>query len=111
MTNIAIFKRSDGAEFHAEEGSESFKLMTKDGSFTRIQDGETESRSAAEATSRVAGAETSTAADADVPAAASTDLAKMTKAQLVAEAEACGVTVVPDEMTKAQIIEAIEGRH
>jgi hypothetical protein len=36
------------------------------------------------------------------------DLSKMTKAQLVAEAERVGVTVVPDEMTKAQIVGAIE---
>lgn len=34
-------------------------------------------------------------------------LSRMTKAQLVAEAESRGVTVVPDSMTNKQIIEAI----
>ena len=42
------------------------------------------------------------------PKSESADLSKMTKAQLVAEAERLGVTVVPDEMTKAQIVAAIE---
>ncbi len=37
-------------------------------------------------------------------------LAKMNKAELVAEAERLGVEVVPDSMTNKQIIEAIEAK-
>lgn len=35
------------------------------------------------------------------------DLMRLTKAQLVAKAEEIGITVVPDEMTKQQIVDAI----
>jgi hypothetical protein len=34
--NIAKFRRGDGVVHEAEEGSESFKLMSKDGSFERV---------------------------------------------------------------------------
>lgn len=33
---IAKFRRGDGVEFETEEGSASFELMVKDGSFDRI---------------------------------------------------------------------------
>jgi hypothetical protein len=68
---------------------ESFKLMTKDGAFERIDENAAE------------------------PAAETVEviekpLAKMNKLELLAEAEKRGLELVPDEVTKAQIILAIE---
>jgi hypothetical protein len=88
MSNVAIFKRSDGVEFHAEEGSESFRHMDKSGSFERVDE------------------------QADEPAAdvepKAKPLSKMNRAELVAEAAKRSSEPVPEDMTKAGIIAAIE---
>lgn len=89
MTELARFISGDGVEHEVEVGSPAFDLMAKTGSFKRLDE--------------------PTAIEPDTTAAQEpVDLSKMTKAALVAEAEARGVTVVPDDMTKAQIIAAIE---
>jgi hypothetical protein len=81
---IAKFQRADGHEFHAEETSEQFRIMTNDGSFTRIDE----------------------AADA----APEKPLSKMNKVELLAEAEKRGLDDVTEDHSKAQIIAAIEAK-
>jgi len=44
------------------------------------------------------------------PPSSQLDLSKMSKAELVAEAERLGLTVVPDGMSKLDIIAVIEGK-
>lgn len=82
---IAIFKRGDGIEFSAEVGTAAFELMTKDGGFERID----------------------TEPAKEEKPAVEIDLAKLSKKQLLEEAAKREVEV-REEMTKAEILAAIE---
>lgn len=89
----ALFKTGDGRDMVCPVGSVAYDLMSKDGSFTLVSiDGERQPVSAVEPDTT----------------AEPKKLSKMKKAQLVAYAEEIGCTVVPDGMTNAQIIKAIE---
>lgn len=101
MANIAKFKRTDGVEFECEVGSASFELMQKEGAFmlTSIDDER----------QPISAIEPETAPDPNaVPVPV--DRSKMTKAELVAEAESLEIDTVPDKATKQQIIEMIEAK-
>jgi hypothetical protein len=107
------FVSGDGIEHEVETGSPAYDQMVKSG-FTRV-----ESKEESTQVSRMLGAgpsdETTEGGAAGSPAPDENaekppvDLSKMTKAQLVAYAEELGVAVTPDTMTKAAIVEAIEG--
>jgi len=104
MSKIARFISSDaaGTIHEVEHGSVAFELMSKDGGFVRLYSDE-------EVAAFDAGEPIITDAPREIiEEPEPVDLSKMNKAQLVAEAESRGVAVVPDEMTKAQIIDAIE---
>ena len=88
------FKRGDGVFFSADEGTPSCQLMEQDGAFEESSD----------PTAKSDRTETADETVVEKPV----NLNKLNKAQLCALAEEKGVKVVPDEMTKAQIIEAIE---
>lgn len=95
MSKIALFRRADGLELEAHEGSEAFKLMSKDGQFERTDKPATEP----------AEPKTDENPNSEPPAK---PIEKMNKTELLAEAEKRGLTLVPDEVTKAQIIAAIQ---
>jgi hypothetical protein len=89
MSKTAKFISGDGVEHEVSVESVAFELMSKDGAFERIDENAAE------------------------PAAETVEviekpLAKMNKLELLAEAERRGLELVPDEVTKAQIILAIE---
>lgn len=90
MANIAKFKRTDGIEFECEVGSPSYDLMQKEGAFVLIDGG--------------GAAQIETAEPVPV------DRSKMTKAELVAEAESLEIDTVPDKATKKEIIALIEAK-
>lgn len=91
------FKNAEGVDFACNEGSVAHSLMSKDGAFTQI-DGP-------------GGAEVETAFAPDPNAApVPVDRSKMTKAELVAEAESLEIDTVPDKATKQQIIDLIEAK-
>lgn len=112
----AKFVSGDGVPHEVAVDSPAFELMSKNGSFRRVDSFETETSGESTQAGETGTADESGPTDAgpaaDQPEAeteqAKADLKRLNKAQLVAEAERIGVTVVPDEMTKAQIIELIE---
>lgn len=106
MTNVVNFRRSDGIEFSAEEGSAAFELMTKDGAFTQIG-GETPVVSG-QSEPDVAGRQLGGGSPTGEPVLP--NFTKMKKAELVAYAESIGLEVVPDSLTNKLIIEAIEAK-
>lgn len=90
MANKEVwFQRGDGVKFSAEEGSASYQLMKKDGSFTELD------------------ADGYTVEPSIVEQPAEKPLARMNKTELYAEAAKRDVPVT-EEMTKAQSIAAIE---
>ena len=104
MTEQARF-RGPGDVIHTPEiGSITFDLMVEDGGFTRINEDGTDY---VEPQPQSGGQESEVQSPKLVDEQ-TVDLSKLNKAQLIAEAEKRGVTIVPDEMTRAQIIEAIE---
>lgn len=88
------FRRGDGVHFSADEGTPSCQMMETDGAFEEISDPTAKSDK--------------TEKSEETVVEKAVNLQKLNKAQLCALAEEKGVKVVPDEMTKAQIIEAIE---
>jgi len=88
---ITKFLRSDGIEFEAEVGSESFLNMLKDGRFKRVYTEE----------------EASDQASADRSTEEAKPLADLSKKELLAEAESRGLAV-DAKANKAQLVAAIE---
>lgn len=86
---IVKFRSGEGVIHEADESSMSYELMSKGGGFVRLDDETGEAVTAAEPKPAVA-------------------LARLNKAQLAAEAEKRGLTLVADDMTKAQMIAAID---
>lgn len=85
---IAKFRRGDGIEFETEVGSAVFETMIKDGGFERI---DTEPEATGEIEIEI-------------------DLSKLSKKQLLAEAAKREV-LAGEEMTKAEIVTAIEANN
>lgn len=87
----AKFISGDGVEHEVPVESYAFEIMSKDGSFRRL--------------------DLDPSFDPDLSAKqAPADRSRMKTAELVAEAEILGLDVVPGSMTKVAIIEAIEAK-
>lgn len=112
MSDEATFISGDGVEHRVRRDSVAFEMMSKDGAFKRLYSDE-------EALALLADTPPESKDDQIVndenPSGAQTDedksvkpRSKRPKLELLAEAEAMGLTLVPDEVTKKQIIAAME---
>ncbi|MBK6589903.1 MAG: hypothetical protein IPG22_16575 [Acidobacteria bacterium] len=104
------FISGDGVEHEVEEASAAAEIMRNAGFQQLNAAGEPFVYTLEDAIAQNNGLDESTEAKAKAAIAETPDRSKKTKAELIAEAEELELDLVPDKVTKAQIIAAIEAK-